>query len=109
MRVLAFSFLVSLVVLPGTAATYTVINTADSGAGSLRQAIADANGNPGLDTIEFNIAAAGVQTITPVTQLPTITSPVMLDGYTQPGASANTLASGSDAVILIELSGANGI
>ena len=37
-------------------ATYTVTNTNDSGAGSLRQAILDANGNAGADTIEFNIA-----------------------------------------------------
>ena len=32
------------------AATFTVTNTNDSGAGSLRQAILDANANPGLDT-----------------------------------------------------------
>ena len=37
-------------------ATYTVTNTNDSGADSLRQAILDANGNAGADTIEFNIA-----------------------------------------------------
>ncbi|MDX1428668.1 MAG: DUF4347 domain-containing protein, partial [Rhodothermales bacterium] len=40
----------------GTLATYEVNTTADSGAGSLRQAIIDANANAGLDTIEFNIA-----------------------------------------------------
>ena len=38
------------------AATFTVTKTNDSGAGSLRQAILDANANPGLDTIAFNIA-----------------------------------------------------
>ena len=37
------------------AATYTVTNTNDSGAGSLRQAIIDANNHSGDDTIEFNI------------------------------------------------------
>jgi hypothetical protein len=37
------------------AATYTVTNTNDSGAGSLRQAIIDTNNNPGPDTIAFNI------------------------------------------------------
>ena len=36
--------------------TYTVTNTNDSGAGSLRQAIIDANANSGTDTIDFNIA-----------------------------------------------------
>ncbi|MDT3778358.1 DUF4347 domain-containing protein [Nitrospira sp. MA-1] len=40
----------------GVLATYTVTNTNNSGAGSLRQAILDANGNPGTDTISFNIA-----------------------------------------------------
>ena len=44
--------------------------------------------------------------ITPVTQLPSITSPVTLDGYTQPGSSANTLANGDNAVLLIEINGA---
>src|SRR6185503_18088522 len=50
------------------AATFTVINTNDSGAGSLRQAIIDANTNPGLDTISFNIGS-GPQTITPIQRL----------------------------------------
>ena len=87
------------------AATYTVTTTADAGAGSLRQAILDGNGNPGADTIEFNIPGSGVHTISPVTGLPPITSPVLIDGYTQPGASANTDAAGDNAVLLIELEG----
>ena len=36
-------------------ATYTVSNSDDSGVGSLRQAIADANSNPGLDKINFEV------------------------------------------------------
>ena len=43
--------------------TFTVTNTADSGAGSLRKAIDDANALAGLDTIEFDIPGAGVHTI----------------------------------------------
>ena len=88
------------------ASVFVVTNTDDAGAGSLRQAILDANGNSGLDTIQFNIPGTGVQTITPVTQLPSITDPVVLDGETQPGASANTLANGDNAVLLIEINGA---
>ena len=95
-----------LATTPAVAATFTVVNTADSGAGSLRQAIFDANGAMGTDTIAFNIPGAGVHTITPATPLPTITDAVILDGYTQPGASENTLAVGDDAVLLIELDGA---
>ena len=67
-------------------ATFTVVNTLDSGAGSLRQAILDANALVGSDSIEFNIPGAGVRTISPATGLPLITSPVEIDGYTQPGA-----------------------
>jgi titin len=42
--------------LSAHAATYTVTNSADSGAGTLRQAIIDANTNPGADTINFSIS-----------------------------------------------------
>src|SRR5215475_3574234 len=89
------------------AATFTVMNTADSGAGSLRQAILDANGNAGPDTIAFNIPGAGVHTIHPATLLPTITGPVTIDGYTQPSSSPNSNppGQGSNAVILVELDG----
>ena len=87
--------------------TFTVTNTNDSGAGSLRQAILDANNNPGLDTIAFNIPGPGVRTISPTSALPTVTDPVIIDGYTQPGASQNTLAAGDDANLLIELEGSS--
>ena len=45
--------------------TFPVTNTSDGGSGSLRQAINDANGHAGLDTISFNIPGSGVHTITP--------------------------------------------
>ena len=75
MRRLTSGFLVSMLAATSlSAATYTVTNTADSGAGSLRQAIIDANGTPGVaDTIAFNIPGAGAHTITPASPLPTIT------------------------------------
>ena len=87
--------------------TYTVTNVNDSGAGSLRQAILDANGNAGADTIAFNIPGSGVHTITPATALPTITDQVVVDGYTQPGASLNTNGpgQGTNAVLQIEIVG----
>jgi len=43
----------------------------------------------------------------PTSALPTITDPVTIDGYTQPGANANTLTDGDNAVLLIELNGTN--
>lgn len=66
---------------------YTVINTANSGAGSLRQAILDANSTTGLALIDFNIPTNGGLTISPITALPTITDFVTIDGTTQPGFS----------------------
>ncbi len=87
--------------------TFTVVNTNDSGAGSLRQAILDANALSGQDLIVFDIPGAGVHTITPLTPLPAITEFVTIDGYSQPGASPNTLVAGDDAVILIEIDATN--
>ncbi|MCS6805114.1 MAG: right-handed parallel beta-helix repeat-containing protein, partial [Blastocatellia bacterium] len=49
----------------------------------------DANANPGADLIVFNITPAGAKTISPPTKLPTITSPVTIDGTTQPGFSGS--------------------
>jgi parallel beta-helix repeat protein len=73
------------------AATLTVTTTADSGAGSLRQAILDSNASAAiLDTIAFAIGS-GVQTITPLSALPEITVPVVIDGTTQPGYAGTPL------------------
>jgi len=100
------ALLFALCAAPAFAATFTVTNTNDTGAGSFRQAIIDANAAPGLDTIAFNIPSAGVHTITtPTIDLPDITSPVLIDGYTQPGSSPNTnaLNAGINAVLQIEV------
>ena len=67
------------------AATFTVTNTNDTGAGSLRQAITSANAAAGLDFIVFAIPGAGPHTIVPLSPLPDINSPVSIDGTTQPG------------------------
>jgi hypothetical protein len=72
---------------------------------SLRSAIQNANLDAAVDNIHFNIAGAGVKTISPTSALPTITQPVVIDGYTQPLAEPNTLTVGSDATILIQLDG----
>ena len=65
------------------AATFTVINTNDSGAGSLRQAILEANTNGTADTIEFQITNV-THTITVASALPAMVEPVTLTGATQP-------------------------
>ena len=109
MKTIGVFLATGLLALSASATTYTVTTTADSGAGSLRQAITDANGNVGADIIQFNIVGSGVQTIAPASALPTITDGVTIDGYSQPGASANTNApdQGTNAVILIEIDGTN--
>jgi Ca2+-binding RTX toxin-like protein len=76
---------------------FTVTNTNDSGTGSLRQAILDANANSGADTIQFAIAVSGVQTISPTSPLPTVDGQVVIDGTTEGGFVATPL---------IEISGA---
>jgi hypothetical protein len=92
----------------GLAATFTVTTTSDSGPGSLRQAILDANVTPGSDLIAFGIAGPGVHTISPLSPLPRLTDDagVTIDGYTQPAATPNSLGMGDNAILLIEVNGA---
>jgi hypothetical protein len=89
-------------------APLVVTTTADSGAGSLRDAITTANGacQTGL-AINFNIPGAGPHTIQPLTALPGISCNVTLDGFTQSGAQPNTqgILAADDAVLKIILDG----
>ena len=118
MRVMSRLFLVSLVVVitgvllasraHAAPATFSVTNTNDSGAGSLRQAITDANSNANaadMDVIEFNISGSEVHTIAINSDLPLVTEKVTINGYSQPGSSENTAASPNplNSVIKIEL------
>jgi CSLREA domain-containing protein len=114
-------------------AVVTVTTTADDitpndGSVSLREAITAINAgndlgdpdltaqNPGTfgtnDAINFNMPGAGVKTINVGSDpsasgipLPTIVKPVVINGYTQGVATANTLANADNAVIRIELNG----
>lgn len=91
--------------------------TCDATHCSLREAINAANASSGTDTIAFNIPTtdpghiSGTDSwrIQPSSALPTITSPVTIDGYTQPGASPNTNGPGLglNTVLKIELDGTN--
>ncbi|MBN2414682.1 right-handed parallel beta-helix repeat-containing protein [bacterium] len=74
------------------AETFTVTTTADTGPGSLRQAIVAANANPGPDVIAFAIpagdagydAGTGTWTITPQSELTNlIDMNTLIDGFSQ--------------------------
>ncbi len=119
---------------------YTVTTTADSGPGSFRDAINQINCDhtgqyanaQGIDEIDFNISAdtdtgggfnatTGVATISPLSALPSVENTVFVNGYSQPGASCNTLLGvgkvgvapgnsdlyGDNAVLKIVLNGEN--
>ena len=64
---------------------------------TLRSAIQAANSHPndasGPDRIEFNIPGDDVHMIAPFSLWPAITDPIVIDGYSQPGAKPNTLDS----------------
>ena len=82
------------------AATFTVTNTSDSGAGSLRQAVIDANTAAGADTIVFQAGVAG--TITLTTGQILITDDVAITG---PGAPNMTLTKSGAAARIFDING----
>ena len=86
-----------------------VTNTNNSGPGSLRQAILDISSNAIGGHIEFAITtpATGPWKIAPTNALPVLGANTFIDGYTESGSHPNTKTNGTDAVILIELSGEN--
>jgi hypothetical protein len=73
------------------ASVFLVTTTNDTGDGSFRKALLDANANPGTDIIDFNIPGLGPQTIFPMSKLPNITDPVLIDGSSQPGYAGTPL------------------
>lgn len=86
--------------------TFVVTTTADSGPGSLRQALTDANAAFNLgDRITFAIPGTGPHVIAVATALPAIGAPVTLDGFSQPGATPNSLADGFNGNLQIHLDG----
>lgn len=91
--------------------SFAVTNANGSGPGSFPQAITDSNAHTGPNTITFNIPGSSVHTISPASPLPPIMQPVVIDGYTQPGASPNTnpVGQGLNTVLMIELTGSNAL
>jgi hypothetical protein len=91
------------------ATTLTVTTGSDSGPGSLRQAILDANVNADFSYINFNIPGACPRVVALTgSDLPTITHGVRIDGWTQPGSASNTRTKGDNATRCIVLAGGAG-
>lgn len=95
------------------AATFTVTNTADSGSGSLRQAVQDANALAGVDLVVFDIPEAscsvgGVCTIQLESTI-AVDEAVVIDGTTQPrygSAPPNVCATASEpSYMRVEITG----
>jgi Ca2+-binding RTX toxin-like protein len=86
-------------------ATFTVTNTNDSGAGSLRQAVADANLTGENDTIQFAANTSGTVVLTSG-QL-AITGTITIDGDTNGDNKADYTVSGNDASRIFSVSSSN--
>jgi hypothetical protein len=85
------AFLLALILASGaaTAATFTVSNLNDSGPGSLRQAVLDANASPGADDVVFAPGVTGTITLTFASGEILITDSLFIHG---PGAAALTVS-----------------
>jgi titin len=92
-----------LVAVTQVGATFVVTNTNDSGPGSLRQAILDANATPNAsgssDLITFAIPGPGPHTITPATPLPVVSGRLIIDGTSQPGFAGSPVVELSGAIV----------
>ncbi|MDN3581564.1 gliding motility-associated C-terminal domain-containing protein [Mucilaginibacter flavus] len=92
---------VALSCLQASATVFVVSSNADSGPGTLRDALAQAaaNGSATQDIINFNLPGSGAQalTIKLFTQLPEVTSNLVIDGSSQPGPKLGN----SDAKVYI--------
>ena len=80
-----------------------VKNDNDSGAGSLRQAILNANNDPGLNRIRFEIPVSGDACVLliPNAPYPDVLDDLSIDGYTQANSSRNTLEHGNNGRICV--------
>ncbi|WP_313913918.1 right-handed parallel beta-helix repeat-containing protein [Tahibacter sp.] len=90
------------------ATQYSVITTADTGVGSLRDAITQANASANPATITFNIPGNCPRVIALASTLPQITTPIVIDGTTQSGSSVNGDADSFDADLCVLVKPASG-
>lgn len=82
-----------------------VTHAGDSGPGSLRQAILDANSLPNFNTIRFAIPGQFGAILIPQSPYPDIVTPLRIDGFTQPGAQPNESPWSNNADYRISIAG----
>lgn len=82
-------------------ADLVVTNAADSGPGSLRQAIVDANSHPAPSTIRFAIPGPNGAILIPAAPYPDVVAPLRIDGFSQSGAQPNGNEWSNDATYRI--------
>ena len=85
--------------------TFTVTNANDAGAGSLRQAIINANQSSDSSEIRFNLTGNCPRVLAPTSLLPAITSSTSIVGYSQPGSARNESQYAFDGTLCIALTG----
>jgi hypothetical protein len=91
----------AVVATPAAASQFTVITTADSGAGSLRQAVLDANANSGPDEITFD-PSIDTQTITLTSGELSVTEELVVTG----NGATNTIIDGNASSRIFNITGA---
>jgi hypothetical protein len=106
MKKTILSLIVALIAINNiNAATFIVTSVSDSGPGTFRQAILDANTAIGADVISFSIGT-GTKTIT-LLSVVDITSEIDIDGSTQPGFSGIPLIKIA-GTSMVQMTNANG-
>ncbi len=86
--------------LTASAADFVVTSAADSGPGSLRQAIANSNAAPGCDSIVFDLAP-DARVIAVASQLPTIRECLTIDGGGT-GMTLDGIRAGAASGLIVE-------
>jgi hypothetical protein len=88
-RTLLTILLLAAFAIPALPATFYVTSNSDNGPGTFRDALtqASANGSATTDNIYFNLADQSMtgRTIDLLTELPVLSSNLIIDGTTQPG------------------------